>query len=590
MGIPHYQSHSFSLICLSLTLLIGCGETTPPAQPVIAGDSYCETINEVFYLALDRHLEKSRANQTEVYTGVLKKLVAARPLSKDATAKLSSELFSNGVANVNNLETCKDLALIWDAWTENPTYSANTGLQRGESERVEPEAFIYYHFLWALGANLDVYSRFQRNTLEDSHLYDFGVRFDVAPEQEYFVESLPSLRVLGVKDRTQNLVRGDKVVAVDWSAGHGNPRRVEVKDRTLDELLNFFSRNRASSMRVYVERTNKQGETEQLEVLLRGEKALFSQESAPLVTGYLQGNMLYVKLHSFRPSAAFQLLSFITQRRAEWTTKHRKDSDAHIEDDLAIILDLRFNSGGSVKECLQIAGMFLPPQVVGAVRSNSSTDAISTDLSETVFKNPLAILVNHASASAAEILPQILSETGRAVVLGERTFGKGIGQEVFDLSVGGKIKGSFSITTARFFGPSGENLQMTGLVPDVTDVSVKKYEQMKSILQNKCLSDQVPSKTLCIFHMSDWTTVAGKTAHIVEGSAPIASQATFKKSPTALRIAEVRRQSTAATFTDANLIQDDELTLEASKILLTTIRENKQKVMPAKESEPDIRF
>jgi carboxyl-terminal processing protease len=76
---------------------------------------------------------------------------------------------------------------------------------------------------------------------------------------------------------------------------------------------------------------------------------------------------------------------------------------------------------------------------------------------------PLMILVDHSTASASEVLAGALQDNGRAVVVGERTFGKGSVQSVLPLRNGAGIK----LTTARYYTPSGRSIQAEGIVPDV---------------------------------------------------------------------------------------------------------------------------
>ena len=126
-----------------------------------------------------------------------------------------------------------------------------------------------------------------------------------------------------------------------------------------------------------------------------------------------------------------------------------------------LILDLRDNGGGEFDASLSIADMFL-----GDVPVVSVKDARGH---ETVHKagagsdtTPLIVLVNANTASASEILAGALQDNGRAKLVGEKTFGKGLVQTVFPLQDGGALK----LTTQKYFTPKGTDINAIGINPD----------------------------------------------------------------------------------------------------------------------------
>lgn len=123
-----------------------------------------------------------------------------------------------------------------------------------------------------------------------------------------------------------------------------------------------------------------------------------------------------------------------------------------------VILDLRNNGGGLLDEAVKIAGLFVPEGTVitttrGAKASESREYATKSKPVGT--KIPLAVLVNNASASASEIVSGALQDLDRAVIIGNRTFGKGLVQSTRTLPYGGTLK----ITTAKYYIPSGRCIQ-----------------------------------------------------------------------------------------------------------------------------------
>ncbi|MBR1681964.1 MAG: S41 family peptidase [Bacteroidaceae bacterium] len=123
-----------------------------------------------------------------------------------------------------------------------------------------------------------------------------------------------------------------------------------------------------------------------------------------------------------------------------------------------LILDLRDNPGGAVVEAVEIVGMFVPRGSLvvstrGKVPSSCHEYRTPAEPIDTVM--PLAVLVNGGSASAAEIISGALQDLDRAVILGQRTYGKGLVQGIRELPYNGQLK----ITTARYYIPSGRCIQ-----------------------------------------------------------------------------------------------------------------------------------
>lgn len=146
-----------------------------------------------------------------------------------------------------------------------------------------------------------------------------------------------------------------------------------------------------------------------------------------------------------------------------------------------IVLDLRNDPGGLVPAAVGVAGAFLPADTVlfsahGRMAGADSTVTVDpryyraageadvlADLPAWSRKVPLAVLVNGASASCAELVAGALQDNGRAKVIGTQTFGKGSIQSVFPLSDGSAVK----LTVARYFTPKGREIQARGIAPDL---------------------------------------------------------------------------------------------------------------------------
>ncbi|NSL90552.1 carboxy terminal-processing peptidase [Chitinophaga sp. Mgbs1] len=139
-----------------------------------------------------------------------------------------------------------------------------------------------------------------------------------------------------------------------------------------------------------------------------------------------------------------------------------------------IILDLRFNGGGSLQDVVQMAGLFIPEGPVVQVRSRGGDAVVLRDRDKNVqYDGPLAIMVNEYSASASEILAAAMQDYKRAVVIGSsQTFGKGTVQRLFNLddfypTKDGISLGALKLTQQKFYRANGGSTQLKGVASDV---------------------------------------------------------------------------------------------------------------------------
>jgi carboxyl-terminal processing protease len=159
----------------------------------------------------------------------------------------------------------------------------------------------------------------------------------------------------------------------------------------------------------------------------------------------------YVQLYRFSSEASARLAEAI--------------QDLLDQNPTGLILDLRGNPGGWLNEAVLTAGLFLPTDELvlierfkdGAERPYNAPDQpVVTDV-------PLVVLVDGGSASASEIVAGALQDHGRALLVGERTFGKGSVQWPHELSNGAELR----VTVARWFTPNDRAIHGEGLEPDI---------------------------------------------------------------------------------------------------------------------------
>ncbi len=139
-----------------------------------------------------------------------------------------------------------------------------------------------------------------------------------------------------------------------------------------------------------------------------------------------------------------------------------------------LILDLRNNPGGVLGGAVEVADLFLNKGLIVYTegRSPDSRSEFKASAGDRLAGVPMVVLVNGGSASASEIVAGALQDQHRALVVGNRTFGKGSVQTVLPLSKDKALK----LTTARYYTPAGRSIQAEGIVPDITIDQVTHLE------------------------------------------------------------------------------------------------------------------
>ncbi len=168
-----------------------------------------------------------------------------------------------------------------------------------------------------------------------------------------------------------------------------------------------------------------------------------------------------------------QLLSFNEHSFSETSAAL---SDLKAQGAKAIILDLRYNGGGYVDECLAIAELFIPKGRVVSQRFKSAPEKVSFASGEGLDL-PLITLVNGGTASASEILAGAIQDRGVGPLVGTTTFGKGLVQGAYHLADGSVVK----VTVSEYLTPDGRAINGEGLEPDV--VVEGDDEQMDKALE-----------------------------------------------------------------------------------------------------------
>ena len=142
-----------------------------------------------------------------------------------------------------------------------------------------------------------------------------------------------------------------------------------------------------------------------------------------------------------------------------------------------VILDLRGNGGGYVSGGVDLLSLWIDGQNVVTQKSRTMGDSESTTSSGKAILGDMKtiVLVNGSTASASEIVAGALKDYGKATIVGEQTYGKGVVQNLFTMSDGATLK----VTTAEWFTPNGTSINGAGIVPDV--IVERTYEQINKM-------------------------------------------------------------------------------------------------------------
>jgi carboxyl-terminal processing protease len=215
-----------------------------------------------------------------------------------------------------------------------------------------------------------------------------------------------------------------------------------------------------------------------------------------------------------------------------------------------VILDLRNNGGGSLRDVVKMAGFFIEEGPIVQVKSRGRKPEVLTDNDPGVkYDGPLVVMVNDFSASASEILAAALQDYNRAVIVGTNsTFGKGTVQRFFDLDraiIGNnevKPLGSIKLTMQKFYRVDGGSTQLKGVVPDVILPGSYKYLETGEKENDYPLEwTEIPA----VAYEQDVYAVNGLDRIVANSKERVAQNEVFQKvESNAVRLKEQREMST----------------------------------------------
>jgi carboxyl-terminal processing protease len=181
----------------------------------------------------------------------------------------------------------------------------------------------------------------------------------------------------------------------------------------------------------------------------------------------LEKNYGYIRISSFQSGTGESLLEAVSSLK--------KDNGGNLK---GLVLDLRNNPGGVLNAAVEVSDAFLKSGLIvyteGRIENSEMRFNASPD--DVIDGAAIVVLINAGSASASEIVAGALQDQKRAVIMGEKSFGKGSVQTILPTSSGAAVK----LTTARYYTPSGRSIQAEGIEPDIALAPIKLESLEKS--------------------------------------------------------------------------------------------------------------
>lgn len=304
--------------------------------------------------------------------------------------------------------------------------------------------------------SLDPHSEFLEskdyNQLEEELSGDFsGIGVQVEMRKGRVVVIAP---IAGSPGEKAGILRGDELVSVDG--------KVLERGLTMDAVIDRLRGKAHTKVAVVLLRPST-GKTLDL-TLVREMIKLESVRDVHVLPGH---------------TGYIQLTEFSDHTGKEFSNALDRLLTAGIN---SLVIDLRNNPGGLLDAAVDVAEPFFQKNeliVYTQGRKASDREEYRANADGEPLRLPIAILINAGSASAAEVVTGALKDTGRAVVVGERSFGKGSVQSIFKLKNGEGLR----LTTARYFTPSGVSIHEKGITPQV-EVVMTPEEDSRLRLQH----------------------------------------------------------------------------------------------------------
>lgn len=274
----------------------------------------------------------------------------------------------------------------------------------------------------------------------------------------------------GPADKSNLLMPGDKIIGV------GQGKTGEIKDtigQRIDHVVKLIRGPKNSFVRLRIIPAKKNNSIKTIQI--KRDKVKLEEQSAKKNIITIQRKLRTLKLGIIEiPNFYIDFNAYYRgDKDYKSTTKDVQKLLVELKDENidGLIIDLRDNGGGSLKEAKQLTGLFIKSGPVVQIKTKYRTTRLYDKDPNIEYSGPLIVLINRMSASASEIFAGAIKDYHRGVIVGTRSFGKGTVQEMRELG-----KGKLKLTSAKFYRISGDSTQNLGIIPDLKYPRLYKIE------------------------------------------------------------------------------------------------------------------
>jgi len=237
----------------------------------------------------------------------------------------------------------------------------------------------------------------------------------------------------------------------------------QVQGKTLMEAVKMMRGPVGSKIKLTIRR---KGERKALEKTIKREIIQIKSVESKII----EKNIAYLRLKAFNSNSSKQLLEKINQ----FENKNKP---------VGYILDLRNNPGGLLTQAINVTDFFLEQGEIVSTKGRRAIESrrFFAKKGDRVKGKPIIVMINNGSASASEIVAGALKDHKRAIILGEKTYGKGSVQSIIPLSDGGGIR----LTVSKYYLPSGDSISEVGVKPDILVEEDEKNFKLNSSSDNQ---------------------------------------------------------------------------------------------------------
>ncbi len=370
------------------------------------------------------------------------RLLRIRALQLEAAAKLGEETRSKFIQRIEKRRLNRETELM--------------GQNNEEKQRI---ALTY--LLKACTSALDAHTNYFTPNEANQFVIQVQQRlFGIGAQLRDDLDGLSVVRIIENSPASQSLKLkiNDKIIAVDHEP---------IVGLDITEAVEHIRGEKGTPVQLTILRESGNGEETSLEKieieLIRNEIVLEDSRLETTTEPYADGVIASLRLFSFYEDQKYSSANDIRKSLEQIKKDHKLKG---------VILDLRGNSGGLLTQAVSVAGLFMNKGIVCSIKDDSGKVRHIRELEgKPAWDGPLIILVNLASASAAEIVAQSLQDYGRALVIGdEHTFGKG-SYQTFTLDAVNNQKvnpqGEYKVTRGRYYTVSGKSPQLNGVQSNI---------------------------------------------------------------------------------------------------------------------------